>query len=586
MATTTDKYILEIETAAAERGIERTRGKFGGLGAAAGRLKGFLGPVAAGLAAIAAVKGIGDKITEMDDLAKAARNAGAAASPEAFEGFQVARNLLGEMGLSAAESDRAFKNMTTRLQEAADTGKGPAATAFEKLGSSILDANGNLVSTPELFERVTQALQDGTLSMTDARKILGDVVGPKILGGFEDLANKGVTAAAALEDVKNNSDIVTLDAANNAEAFGDTMGRLQEVSGRLVTELVTALLPTLNKLAEGALKVLPDVIDFVKTAFTNLEPVFSLIGKILGDVVVPVLASLFEILGKVGAFIAPFIEGGINVMIAAFETLGNIVEKIIGFFSSVIDFLGNIKTKATELASGVKDAFSGMGTSITNTAKNATGAVTGFFSDMYNAVVGNSYVPDMADGVTNSFSQMKDNMINLVGSAIEGVKTTMSNLGNAVANKFQEITGISVSSLRSQMSSISSYISDSISSLTSRVSSALGGIRSRVSSAASSVGNFFGGFNISNPFEDMFAGFFANGGRIPSGQFGIAGEAGPEMITGPANVTPLTSGMGGNVTYNINAVDASSFRSLLAQDPEFVHRVVQRGSSVSSIGRR
>jgi tetrahydromethanopterin S-methyltransferase subunit B len=251
-----------------------------------------------------------------------------------------------------------------------------------------------------------------------------------------------------------------------------------------------------------------------------------------------------------------------------------------------VEFLGNIKTKATELASSVKGAFSGMGTSISNTAKNATGAVTDFFGDMYKAVVGNSYVPDMADGVTNSFSQMKDNMINLVGSAIEGVKTTMSNLGNAVANKFQEITGISVSSLRSQMSSISSYISDSISSLTSRVSSALGGIRSRVSSAASSVGNFFGGFNISNPFEDMFAGFFANGGRIPSGQFGIAGEAGPEMITGPANVTPLTSGMGGNVTYNINAVDASSFRSLLAQDPEFVHRVVQRGSSVSSIGRR
>ena len=178
---TTDRYILEIETAAAERNLDNTKNKMGGLGAAAGRLKGVIGPIAAGLAGIAAVQGIGNKITEMDDLAKAARNAGAAASPEAFEGFQVARNLLGEMGLSAAESDRAFKNMTTRLQEAADTGKGPAADAFAKLKDQITDTNGNLVSTPELFEKVTQALQDGTLSMTDARKILGDVVGPKIL---------------------------------------------------------------------------------------------------------------------------------------------------------------------------------------------------------------------------------------------------------------------------------------------------------------------------------------------------------------------------------------------------------------------
>ena len=64
MATTTDKYILEIETAAAERGLNRVEGKMGGLGAAAGRLKGLIAPVVAGLAGMAAVKGIGDKITE------------------------------------------------------------------------------------------------------------------------------------------------------------------------------------------------------------------------------------------------------------------------------------------------------------------------------------------------------------------------------------------------------------------------------------------------------------------------------------------------------------------------------------------
>lgn len=38
-----------------------------------------------------------------------------------------------------------------------------------------------------------------------------------------------------------------------------------------------------------------------------------------------------------------------------------------------------------------------------------------------------------------------------------------------------------------------------------------------------------------------FAGMFATGGRIPSGQWGIAGEAGPEIITGPANVTPMVN---------------------------------------------
>jgi hypothetical protein len=39
-----------------------------------------------------------------------------------------------------------------------------------------------------------------------------------------------------------------------------------------------------------------------------------------------------------------------------------------------------------------------------------------------------------------------------------------------------------------------------------------------------------------------FAGFFAGGGDIPAGMFGIAGEKGPELIHGPSHVEPLTGG--------------------------------------------
>lgn len=92
--------------------------------------------------------------------------------------------------------------------------------------------------------------------------------------------------------------------------------------------------------------------------------------------------------------------------------------------------------------------------------------------------------------------------------------------------------------------------------------------------------NLSSGFgNLSNPF----AGFFANGGMIPAGQFGVVGERGPELVTGPAQVTPLTGG--GNVTYNINAVDASSFKQLVARDPEFIHAVALKGGRSIPGGR-
>lgn len=81
-----------------------------------------------------------------------------------------------------------------------------------------------------------------------------------------------------------------------------------------------------------------------------------------------------------------------------------------------------------------------------------------------------------------------------------------------------------------------------------------------------------GGFN-------PFAGFFANGGLIPGGKFGVVGERGPELISGPAQITPLTGG--GAVTYNINAVDALSFKQLVARDPGFIHAVANKGASAS-----
>jgi len=117
-----------------------------------------------------------------------------------------------------------------------------------------------------------------------------------------------------------------------------------------------------------------------------------------------------------------------------------------------------------------------------------------------------------------------------------------------------------------------------------------GGIADAASSVFDSIGSFFGGGSSSGGgdsgggLSDLFDGLFASGGTIGAGRFGIAGEAGPELIGGPATVMPL--GGGGNVTYNINAVDASSFKALVAQDPGFIHAIVMQGAKSMPGSRR
>lgn len=56
-------------------------------------------------------------------------------------------------------------------------------------------------------------------------------------------------------------------------------------------------------------------------------------------------------------------------------------------------------------------------------------------------------------------------------------------------------------------------------------------------------------FSQSGGMQSLFAGFFADGGLIPSGQFGIVGERGPEMVIGTpggAQILPSAGGRAGN----------------------------------------
>ena len=139
-----------------------------------------------------------------------------------------------------------------------------------------------------------------------------------------------------------------------------------------------------------------------------------------------------------------------------------------------------------------------------------------------------------------------------------------------------------ISTIGTVLGSVGSKISSTIGSVVSGVKSTIGSVVSGVSGISSTIGSVFSGI------KSIFGGFFANGGTIPRGKFGIVGERGPEMISGPAGITPMGSGSSGstNVTYNIQAVDAASFQALVARDPTFLFAVTEQGRKSLAGGKR
>lgn len=86
-----------------------------------------------------------------------------------------------------------------------------------------------------------------------------------------------------------------------------------------------------------------------------------------------------------------------------------------------------------------------------------------------------------------------------------------------------------------------------------------------------------GSTNGGNTLGKIFG--FADGGIIPTNGPVLVGERGPEIISGAGgrSVTPNNQLGGSNITYNINAVDAMSFKQMIAADPSFLYAVSEQG---------
>lgn len=104
------------------------------------------------------------------------------------------------------------------------------------------------------------------------------------------------------------------------------------------------------------------------------------------------------------------------------------------------------------------------------------------------------------------------------------------------------------------------------------------------------IGQVLGGVSGTSGFKSLtnLLGF-ANGGIVPTNGPVIVGERGPELLVGASGNRVIPNNAlsgGGSVTYNISAVDARSFKELVASDPSFIYAVTEQGRKTVPYSRR
>jgi hypothetical protein len=411
-----------------------------------------------------------------------------------------------------------FKDMGAGILQFFGELPGQIAEKFVALTTAVVDKVGELVG--KVAEKVKSAFQG-----------IGDFFRNLFGGGDKDVAE---TTSELEEALNSNID------PENLRQTGELLGAVQEQLTAMYNDMVlhneavqainesvptmTNAVDALNDVLDTSLDLYDDLTDETKEELEHLTGMNEQYSQII-----PQITEMNQLL-EMNATLVDRLNSN-------YPTFTGLLDTNLGSVNALIDPLDDLQEVHNDVKESVDDLARSYGEGNTKLSRY--------------------------DKTTRDITQSIRTLITQIGNAIRELATMTSRAQQAESAAKRATSAIN------QQIERANYANS---------------IRTTSNAFNAGVGsnNSGGGFNI----FDMFDGFRANGGRIGYGKFGIVGEAGPEIVTGPANVigtndtAALMNNGGGNynVTYNINAVDASSFRGMIARDPEFIHAVVQKGA--------
>jgi hypothetical protein len=230
------------------------------------------------------------------------------------------------------------------------------------------------------------------------------------------------------------------------------------IAGLLAGPAVAALVAFLAPFAPVILAVGALVAVFVlfrKQIMPVLEEWGQTVAEVLGPKIAPLIeaakalfsalaATLVGLFGKGGSLEGPMqffldvatrvFNGVVSIVGTQIEVLTDILNALAALFRGDFSAMfGYLKDAAVTMASGIVRAFAAMFpdvvswvqktwqgvktwlvdkfTDVVKAVQQKIAAVTGFFKDMWDAVVGHSYVPDMVDGIRDHFARLDSEMV-------------------------------------------------------------------------------------------------------------------------------------------------------------------------------
>jgi hypothetical protein len=515
------------------------------------------------------------------DIAGAARQAVEAASTiadaasragvSATESFQRVKFAVEQGGSSVEALGAAFKTMSGHL---VDGDKGTVA-ALDALGLN-LEALQQM-SPDQAFNTIADAIAKVPDPMRQSA-IAVDLFGKS---GNELLPaiKAGITEVGKAAPIMREQTVRALEEAG--DQWEATQQRLQNLKAEALAPVLETFLklpPTLQTVAGGITAFAPSLESLVLGLMAIGGPsgamaIITTAGTALATFFTATLPAAFSailpFLGPVG-----LIAAGVTAVVLVWKNWDSIVEIVTNVYTAIKTWLVDkfaelvpmvkaaivsmvtgfveMHVKVLEIAAaiytGVKTWLVDKFAAIVDWVKEKVGAITGFFKNMYTAVVGESYVPDMIQGIAAQFAQLGEGMVKPGEQATTRVSDAFKQLAkdhkasaDTMTSTTQGWLGTTSSILGEMGKKYKAFaIADAIIAAYLGIAKALAlpfpaNLVAAATVAAAAWANIAKLKGAETPA-------FATGGIVMGPMMGLVGEAGPEAIVPLSKLDSLIGG--------------------------------------------
>lgn len=363
-----------------------------------------------------------------------------------FEDFNAALALTSSAFASGSDAGTSFKNFLTRLVPVSDA----AAAAMDELGLQFFNADGSMKNMMEIADELRNKMAG--LSDQALNQAMKDIFGVDAMRTAIMLMKEGGDGIEEMR-AKINDASAEEQAAARLKGFN---GELEKLSGafeslqiaiadsgllQLVTDLVSRLAEWTDALAETNPEILKwgTVIAGLAAALGPVVLTVGLLATGIAAISAPVALVVGGIAALTTAIIAfwPEISAAgkaVNEFLVSFGE--DAKAKITAFGNAIVALKDQALEAVAAMVTGIREWITGRLNAVWDGVTSKVDAVKNKFYDLYDAVVGHSFIPDMVTEIGQWMARLGASMVQPATEAADQTSQAFKGVGDSIDDAF------------------------------------------------------------------------------------------------------------------------------------------------------